>query len=142
MGLKRPATPVEVKIYEQKTCVDSVDRPVGRVRGARRMGGQRAGFASTALRPRLSGADEAAAPQAQAQLHLPEGPDAVAAEFNGGTITAQEAATEYAVISEYYRMLGMNEAEYAENAKYSVLESLVEARVLEQKARELGVFRR
>lgn len=73
-------------------------------------------------------------------MHLPEGPDAVAAEFNGGTITAQEAATEYAVISEYYRMLGMNEAEYAENAKYSVLESLVEARVLEQKARELGVF--
>lgn len=92
------------------------------------------------LEARLSGADEAAAPQAQAQLHLPEGPDAVAAEFNGGTITAQEAATEYAVISEYYRMLGMNEAEYAENAKYSVLESLVEARVLEQKARELGVF--
>ena len=67
-------------------------------------------------------------------------PDAIAAEFNGGTVSAAEAAAEYALISGYYQMMGMNEAEYAENAKYSVIDGLVEAKVLEMKAREAGVY--
>lgn len=73
-------------------------------------------------------------------IALIENPDAIAAEFNGGTITAAEAAEEYALISGYYQLMGMDEAEYAENAKYSVIDGLVEQKVLELKAKEAGVY--
>lgn len=69
-----------------------------------------------------------------------EDPNALAAEFNGGSVTAAEAAEEYALISGYYQLLGMDEAEYAENAKYSVIDGLVEAKILENKAKEAGVY--
>ena len=67
-------------------------------------------------------------------------PDAVAAEFNGGTILASEAAEQYAMIAGYYQLMGMDEAEYAENAKYSVIDGLVEQKILEIKAQEAGVY--
>ena len=67
-------------------------------------------------------------------------PDAIAAEFNGGVVTAGEAAQEYAMISSYYQMFGMDEAEYAEDAKKTVLDGLVEGKILEIKAREAGVY--
>lgn len=67
-------------------------------------------------------------------------PDAIAAEFNGGTVSASEAAGEYAMIAGYYQLMGMDEAEYAENAKYSVIDGLVEQKLLEIKAKEAGVY--
>ena len=67
-------------------------------------------------------------------------PGVVVAEFNGGVVTAAEAAAEYAVIANYYDMMGMDEAEYAENAKYTVLNGLAENKILEMKAREAGVY--
>lgn len=67
-------------------------------------------------------------------------PGIVVAEFNGGVVTAAEAAAEYAVIANYYDMMGMEEAEYAENAKYTVLNGLAENKILEMKAREAGVY--
>lgn len=69
-----------------------------------------------------------------------ENPDAIAAEFDGGVVTAAEAAGEYATISAYYQMLGMSEADYAENAKQTVLDGLVESKILEMKAKEAGVY--
>lgn len=67
-------------------------------------------------------------------------PSAVAAEFNGGIVTAAEAAQEYSMIKSYYEMMGVNEAEYAENAKITVLDGLIENKILEMKAREAGVY--
>lgn len=67
-------------------------------------------------------------------------PDAIAAEFNGGTVSASEAAEQYAMIAGYYQLMGMDEAEYAENAKYSVIDGLVEQKILEIKAKEAGVY--
>ena len=69
-----------------------------------------------------------------------ENPDAIAAEFDGGVVTAAEAAEEYATLAAYYQMLGMSEADYAENAKQTVLDGLVESKVLEMKAKEAGVY--
>ena len=69
-----------------------------------------------------------------------ENPDAIAAEFDGGVVTAAEAAAEYATISAYYQMLGVSEADYAETAKLTVLDGLMEGKVLEMKAREAGVY--
>lgn len=73
-------------------------------------------------------------------IALVENPDAIAAEFNGGTISAAEAAEEYAMLTGYYQLMGMDEAEYAENAKYSVIDGLVEQKLLEIKAKEAGVY--
>ena len=86
------------------------------------------------LEAALTKVDEAAPADAQAA------PGAIVAEFNGGVITADEAAEEYALISAYYEMMGMSEAEYAEDAKLTVLDGLIEEKILEQKARELGVY--
>ena len=69
-----------------------------------------------------------------------ENPDAIAAEFDGGVVTAAEAAEEYATISAYYQMLGVPEADYAESAKQTVLDVLVEGKILEMKAKEAGVY--
>lgn len=69
-----------------------------------------------------------------------ENPDAIAAEFNGGVVTAQEAAEEYALLASYYEMIGVPESEYAEDAKYTVLDGLVERKILEMKAQEAGVY--
>ena len=69
-----------------------------------------------------------------------ENPDAIAAEFDGGVVTAAEAAEEYATISAYYQMLGVPEADYAESAKQTVLDGLVEGKILEMKAKEAGVY--
>lgn len=67
-------------------------------------------------------------------------PDEAAAEFNGGIVTVAEAAAEYAIVQPYYEMLGMAEAEYAEDAKLEVLDNLIEEKILESKAREAGVY--
>lgn len=67
-------------------------------------------------------------------------PEAIAAEFNGGVVTALEAAQEYETISAYYDMLGMDEAEYAEDLKYTVIDALVEEKLLALKAQEAGVY--
>lgn len=67
-------------------------------------------------------------------------PDAIAAEFNGGVVTALEAAQEYETISAYYDMLGMDEAEYVEDVKYTVIDALVEEKLLALKAQEAGVY--
>ena len=69
-----------------------------------------------------------------------ENPDAIAAEFDGGVVTAAEAAEEYATISAYYQMLVVPEADYAESAKQTVLDGLVEGKILEMKAKEAGVY--
>lgn len=69
-----------------------------------------------------------------------ENPDAIAAEFDGGVVTAAEAAREYATISAYYQLMGMKEEDYAESAKQTVLDGLVEGKILEIKAREMGVY--
>lgn len=69
-----------------------------------------------------------------------ENPDAIAAEFDGGVVTAAEAAEEYATISAYYQMLGVPEADYAESAKQTVLDGLVEGKILKMKAKEAGVY--
>lgn len=66
--------------------------------------------------------------------------ETVAAEYSGGIVTVGEAYDEYETIMTYYEMLGLNADEYAEEAKLDVLKMLVERRVLEDKARELGVF--
>lgn len=65
---------------------------------------------------------------------------AVAAEFDGGTVTLGEAIEEYNMISAYYEMMGMNKADYAEDAKTTVLDGLIEEKILENKAKELGVY--
>lgn len=67
-------------------------------------------------------------------------PSAAAAEFNGGIVTAAEASAEYELFVPYYEMLGMDEADYAEEAKMDVLNLLVERKILENKAREFGVY--
>ena len=79
------------------------------------------------------------AAQMQAQTGAYD-PDMPAAEFKGGVITVAEAAAEYALLVPYYEMLGMNEAEFAEDAKLDVLDMLIEGKVLEGKAREAGVY--
>jgi len=67
-------------------------------------------------------------------------PDEAAAEFNGGIVTVAEAAEEYAITASYYEMMGVSEAEYAEDAKMDVLRSLAEDKILAAKAKALGVY--
>lgn len=67
-------------------------------------------------------------------------PDAIAASFNGGVVTAAEAAAEYELLAPYYDMLGMTETEYAQDAKMEVLNMLAEEKILVHKAREAGVY--
>lgn len=83
---------------------------------------------------------EAWQPSPEESFDLGVDPEAIAAEFNGGVVTALEAAQEYETISAYYDMLGMDEAEYAEDLKYTVIDALVEEKVLVQKAQEAGVY--
>lgn len=66
--------------------------------------------------------------------------DAVAAEFNGGSVSVGEAYDEYETIMTYYEMLGMSADEYAEDTRLDVLKMLVERKVLENMAREKGVY--
>lgn len=82
---------------------------------------------------RIEKMDEAAPADAQ------QVPGAIVAEFNGGVITADEAIEEYRLIASYYEMMGMAEEDYAELAKQSVLDGLIEEKILQQKAVELGV---
>ena len=81
------------------------------------------------------GEEETAAP-AVSDANL----DAIAAEFDGGVVTVAEAIDEYNMIAAYYEMMGMEEADYAENAKIAVLDGLIEEKVLEAKAKEAGVY--
>ncbi len=67
-------------------------------------------------------------------------PDAIAAEFDGGVVTAGEAAAEYARVAAYYELMGRSEEDYEEDAKLDTLDGLVENKILENKARELGVY--
>lgn len=66
-------------------------------------------------------------------------PDTVVAEFEGGVVTAGEAVPEYQTLAAYYDMLGVAPEDYAEDAKMTVLSGLVETKVLELKAQELGL---
>lgn len=66
--------------------------------------------------------------------------EAVAAEFEGGVVTVGEAIEDYDMIAAYYEMMGMSEDEYAENAKITVLDGLIEEKILEAKAKEFGVY--
>lgn len=63
----------------------------------------------------------------------------VVAEFEGGTVTLGEAMPEYQTLISYYEMLGSEPGTYEEDAKTTVLDSLVERKVLERKAEELGL---
>ena len=65
--------------------------------------------------------------------------DAVAAEFNGGVVTVGEAMEEYQMLISYYEMLGIDSAEYEEEAKMTVLSGLVESKLLTLKAEEFGL---
>lgn len=67
-------------------------------------------------------------------------PNAIAAEFEGGVITAGEAAAEYARVAAYYELMGRSEEEYEEDAKLDTLDGLIENKILENKAKELGVY--
>ena len=67
-------------------------------------------------------------------------PNEAAAEFDGGIVTVGEASAEYAITASYYEMMGVSEAEYAEEAKMDVLKYMVEDKIMEAKARELGVY--
>lgn len=78
---------------------------------------------------RLTGADESA--------YSPEEP---AAEFNGGSVSVAEAAAEYQTLLPYYEMLGIDDAESIAEAKLDVLRTLTEEKILEAKAKELGVY--
>lgn len=94
------------------------------------------------LKKQLSAAQtspEVAADDAAATIEVAD-PDAIAAEFEGGVITAGEAAEEYARVSAYYQLMGRSEEEYAEDAKLDTLDGLIENKILENKARELGVY--
>lgn len=77
--------------------------------------------------------------QASAVTNADYDPDAIAAEFEGGVVTVGEAMEEYQLLSSYYEMLGMSEDEYAEDAKTTVLSGLVETKILDLKAKELGL---
>ncbi len=66
-------------------------------------------------------------------------PEAIAAEFDGGVVTAAEAAEEYQTLSSYYEMLGSQPGEYEEDAKTTVLDGLVEKKLLAKKAEDLGL---
>ena len=67
-------------------------------------------------------------------------PDEPAAEFDGGIVTVAEAAQEYSITAYYYDMMGVPVEEYAEDAKMDVLKTLAEDKVMEAKAKELGVY--
>ena len=67
-------------------------------------------------------------------------PDEPAAEFDGGVVTVAEAAEEYAITASYYEMMGVPAEEYAEEAKMDVLKYMVEDKIMEAKAKELGVY--
>lgn len=67
-------------------------------------------------------------------------PNAIAAEFDGGVVTVGEAAEEYQMVASYYEMLGLDISDYAESTKQEILNSLVEDKLLEIKAREFGVY--
>ena len=66
-------------------------------------------------------------------------PDVVVAEFNGGVVTLGEAMPEYQMLVSYYEMLNMNVDDYAEDAQLTVLSGLVESKLLQMKAEELGL---
>lgn len=66
--------------------------------------------------------------------------NAIAAEFDGGKVTVGEVADEYALVCAYYEMMGMDAADYADDAKTAVLDGAIEEKILENKAKELGVF--
>ena len=66
-------------------------------------------------------------------------PNIVVAEFNGGTVTLGEAMPEYEMLISYYEMLDIGSEGYEEEAKLTVLSGLVETKLLQQKAEELGL---
>ena len=66
-------------------------------------------------------------------------PSVIVAEFDGGVVTLGEAMAEYEMLASYYEMMDIASDDYAENAKMTVLSGLVETKLLEQKAQELGL---
>ena len=64
----------------------------------------------------------------------------VAARFDGGIVTVQDAAAAYDSQAYYYEMLGLDPDEYDAIIKDEALRSLVEAAILVLKAQELGVY--
>lgn len=67
-------------------------------------------------------------------------PEEAAAEFDGGSVSVAEAAAEYQTLLPYYQMLGLDDAQSIADAKLDVLKSLTEEKILEAKAKELGVY--
>ena len=64
----------------------------------------------------------------------------VAARFDGGIVTVQDAAAAYDSQAYYYEMLGLDPDEYDATIKDEALRSLVEDAILVLKAQELGVY--
>jgi peptidyl-prolyl cis-trans isomerase C len=64
----------------------------------------------------------------------------LAARFNGGVITVEEAKAEYEYRAYVYSSMGMDEREYEDIIKEEVLNDLTEDAVLRLKAQELGVY--
>lgn len=64
----------------------------------------------------------------------------VAARFNGGVVTVEEAKAEYDYRAYFYEMLDTDVSEYEDIIKEEVLESLTEDAILKMKAQEMGVY--
>ena len=63
-----------------------------------------------------------------------------AAEFEGGTVTIEEARAEYEYRAYYYSAFGLGSEEYDDIIKQEVLESLAEDAILRAKAAEFGLY--
>lgn len=67
-------------------------------------------------------------------------PEAVAARYDGGVITAAEASAAYGDIEAFLLDMGIDDPESAGASKEDMLQQLVEDRILEAKAKEAGVY--
>jgi len=67
-------------------------------------------------------------------------PTDAAAEFEGGTVTIEEARAEYEYRAYYYSAFGLESEEYDDIIKQEVLASLVEDAILRAKATEFGLY--
>ncbi len=74
------------------------------------------------------------------RLGITWGPEDAAAEFDGGHVTVEAASAEYGYRAYYYRLFGIDPADYVDDLKMEVLRDLAEDAVLAYKAREFGVY--
>lgn len=80
-----------------------------------------------------------AAPDADTAVNTEAAEGGAAAEFNGGIVTVEEAREEYSSIATYYYGIGMTEEEFSDDLKMTVLQTLVEDKIMRAKAEELGI---